>query len=676
MMKYNSFLISLIALTLLSCQSKPELKDQEQIYLAKRDFIMQDSALKEKPLFVPLPAGAVVPEGWIRDGAELAAQGITGHLDEWTITHRMAWKGVGFKARGADSITGMGWPLEQSSYWLDGAVRLAYMLNDTALIHKISDRLNIVVDGVLAGGKSFVYWRDVDYSKTTFNNWAHSHMGRALVAYYEASGDKRVLEALTKVYGQFALVNIPHHTWDVSGCNNVDPMIDTYVLSGDRRILQTLRSMAASDETKETVRRWNEGDCAFGHGVIIYENLRIPAMLAPLANDPSLLNATLSHLKWLDDNYLLPFGIASSEEFVAGIGSTRNTETCNVSCSSWTYQQLYEIMGDGHWGDRIEQVFFNATPAPAARDYKTMAYYQSPNRVEGLMPFETPGAGSGSFDFHPTGHGVLCCVGNLTRSIPNYIMYMWMGTIDKGLAATLYGPSVVDAVVLDGIPVRITSETNYPFEEDIRLHVEPYKTCTFPLYLRIPAWCSAPEVRVNDENIDATHSESGFIRIERQWKKGDRISIRFPMQVQIVDGRETAYPQERYFLDGKQLICKETNINSPYRTVYYGPLLFTLPIKDLNCNVQAPDQKWNYAMVSDAPASIEVVRSEMPSHWTWQIDETPIKLIAKATEFDWVPTAIAPLPSAEVQGNKDVDITLVPYGCTKFRITMFPVTKK
>jgi hypothetical protein len=150
MKRNNVFLITLISLVLvllLSWQSKHELKKQEQIFLTKRDFIVQETQLKEKPLFVSLPAGAVSPEGWIRDGAELAAQGIIGHLDEWSTTYRMAWKGVGFEARGVDPKTGIGWPLEQSSYWLDGAVRLAYILNDTALIHKISDRLNMVVGG-------------------------------------------------------------------------------------------------------------------------------------------------------------------------------------------------------------------------------------------------------------------------------------------------------------------------------------------------------------------------------------------------------------------------------------------------------------------------------------------------------------------------------------------------
>jgi hypothetical protein len=682
MKHFVSAVLSATALTAILYSCNPKLQERELVFLNKRDFMIGDTALKVKPAFIPLPAGAIYPQGWIKNVAVSASQGITGHLDEWSPTYGMAWKGVGFEARGADPETGMGWPLEQSSYWLDGAVRLAYILNDSVLINKISTRLNFVVDGVLNGGNSFVYWQDVDFKKMSFESWAHSHLGRALVAYYEATGNPRILEALTKVYSRFEIVPVPFHTLDISGSNNADPMLDTYELSGDKRILNILLDMAKSEETQETVQKWNAGQFENGHGVIVYENLRIPAMLYPWTNNPDLLKATEAHINWLDQNHVLPYGIASSEEHLAGIGSTRNTETCNVSCSAWTFQQLYEITGESQWGDRIERIFFNAAPAPVARDYQTMAYYQSPNRIEGLLPAETPGhpgasGGASSYIFRPLGHDVLCCVGNLNRAIPNYIMYMWMATTDKGIAATLYGPSIVKTVVGKNIPLTITSETNYPFEENIRMSVKPDKTCSFPIYLRIPQWCKQPEIKVNDEVI-AVNSESGFVKIDRKWEKGDRINLNFPMQIEVIDGKENAFPGDDYFINGSSSgrpLAKETEVNSPFRTIYYGPLLFALPVKDINPNQQAPDEKWNYALLSKDAGAIKVSRSEMPEHWSWQIADAPVKLTVKAATFDWKPTATLPLPKEEVSGGDETDITLVPYGCTKFRISMFPIAK-
>jgi len=145
---------------------------------AKRMEILRSKAIRGKSGFLPLPVGAVVPEAWLRDWALTAANGITGHLDEYFATFREAWKGYGFDARG-DNPDGTGWPLEQSSYWLDGAVRLAYILDDQALIAKVKARLDPVVSGVLGGGESFIYWRPRSVLSDNFNSWVHSHMGRA-----------------------------------------------------------------------------------------------------------------------------------------------------------------------------------------------------------------------------------------------------------------------------------------------------------------------------------------------------------------------------------------------------------------------------------------------------------------------------------------------------------------
>lgn len=78
------------------------------------------------PALLPLPPGAVEPEGWLRDWARSARDGITGHLDEWHPTFADGWKGIPIQAPGAKP-DGTGWPLEQSAYWLDGAIRLGFV---------------------------------------------------------------------------------------------------------------------------------------------------------------------------------------------------------------------------------------------------------------------------------------------------------------------------------------------------------------------------------------------------------------------------------------------------------------------------------------------------------------------------------------------------------------------
>jgi uncharacterized protein len=54
----------------------------------------------------------------------------------------------------------------------------------------------------------------------------------------------------------------------------------------------------------------------------------------------------------------------------------------------------------------------------------------------------------------------------------------------------------------------------------------------------------------------------------------------------------------------------------------------------------------------------------------------PLVIELPAASFDWKPSDIQALPAEAVEGTASETIRLIPYGCTKFRISMFPVTKK
>jgi hypothetical protein len=116
----------------------------------------------------------------------------------------------------------------------------------------------------------------------------------------------------------------------------------------------------------------------------------------------------------------------------------------------------------------------------------------------------------------------------------------------------------------------------------------------------------------------------------------------------------------------------------PYASVLYGPLLFALPIPDVDPNTPAKDANWHYALDTDASRpdyGIKVQRKPMPAHWGWPLD-APVALTARAQAFDWKPTDAQALPDQPVTGTAAETIRLVPYGCTKFRISMFPVTPR
>jgi hypothetical protein len=682
--------------------------------------------------FNPLPVGAVRPDGWLKDWAVAAREGITGHLDEFHPVFRDAWKGIKIESQGSYGL-GFGWPLEQSAYWFDGALRLGYVLNDQELISKIRARLDPIVDGVNRGGEgtSFWYWLwennpkapDIagpDSNWGLFNGWAHSHMGRAMVGYYRGSGDRRVLDALVKAYVAFPRGNtnsslgpIYIHETRTTGLCNVEAMLETYGLTGDRRLLdRAVKAMQAPDVVKD-LEQWRRGVFHPGHMVTLLENIRLPAVVYPWGGDPRLLDATLCALKWLDDNHMLPYGVPAGEEFGTGVGAFRKTETCNVTALLHTTSWMYRILGERDWGDRMERIFFNAAPGPVARDFKTMSYYQMPNRIDETLPPAATVPHENSTAYSPVS-SPLCCVAALSRILPGYISQMWMATADNGLAATLYGPCTVSARAGDGTMVKVITATDYPFRDTLSLNIEPEKAVTFPLYLRIPGWCAKPRILVNKTEEKGKPDDRGFVKIERSWNKGDRVELQLPMTPQLARGFETEYPKfnRGYFAakperpavqaksaepakDGapakpavpaRAAVPARPGVPSeafqprrmPYMSVYCGPLLFALPIPDKDPNTAETGANWKFALDTDFKQPNHGIKLEfkpMPKKWNWPIS-SPVVLSVPAQAFDWQPSYVQALPPGPVEGKHAEMIQLIPYGCTKFRVSMFPVTQK
>src|SRR3974390_2752438 len=142
------------------------------------------------------------------------------------------------------------------------------MLGDKDLIAKVSRRLDVVVAGVLNNGPSFIYWRPSTVLDDSFNNWAHSHMGRALVAYYQATGKPDVLRALVRVYRDYPLPEFNPGFRGVNGAVNLDAMLETFLMSGDRKILENALSYAQRASYRSTEDQWLRGQVTPGHNVI------------------------------------------------------------------------------------------------------------------------------------------------------------------------------------------------------------------------------------------------------------------------------------------------------------------------------------------------------------------------------------------------------------------------
>ncbi|MCS7306844.1 MAG: glycoside hydrolase family 127 protein [Thermoguttaceae bacterium] len=623
-----------------------------------------------RPALIPLPPGAVKPEGWLQDWCLAARDGYTGHMDQVHEEFRRAWA-EDHKMTGPRLNWPQGaWPYEGGGYWFDGLVRLGYILHDEGLIEQAKRRLDVVVRHMNPNSIVFLWWLnknnpDDAHAVTTDSGWpiwACGLLGRAMAAYYAASGDQRVLQTLEAAYsGDRSWVRLG------GGMSSIWPALQTYTWTGNTKIAEALSARLLKDNKDflpsphwDRFRRppnMTPGAEPPEHGVLFHEATTAWALGYLWTGQREYLDTTLAWHNLLHQIAMQPSGVPVADEYYGPTGAFRGTETCVVAGYQWSQIVLLMITGQGLMADRMERAFLNAGPTVVSRDFQTHVYFQSPNRVVDGSPWAPHGPQASGFSYKRT-HFPLCCTAALNRITPNYVMHMWMATYDNGLAAVLYGPCKVSALVADRVPVQITCQTEYPFNDLVEMTVQPAREASFPLLVRIPGWCQKPEVSINGAPVNLALDDKRFVRIERLWRQGDVVRLRFPMSVCVETGRD------------------KNAQDAPYATVSYGPLLFALPISDTkDPNTPDPAARWKYALDlrEKLEDSIVVQRRPMPVKWDWPLD-SPLKLQVPAVPIQWDLDPKTPrLPARPTPiSDQPEPLTLIPYGCTKFRISMFP----
>jgi hypothetical protein len=627
---------------------------------------------KVRPALLALPPGAVEPQGWLRDGCLAAKDGYTGHMDDYHAAFRQAWA-TNYTLRGEKlNWPKGGWPYEGGGYWFDGLARLGYALHDDSLTQQAQTRLGAVCGHHNADGILFLWWLDKntpDDAKGaqvdgSWPIWACGLLGRALSGYYAGSRDPLALQTLETAYGHGG-------DWMLRGwgMSNPWPAFDTYTWTGNKAIADKLTALFSSEGggVDPGGGSWNryrkppnaQAGAEKNDHVVHFLETTTPWALGYLwTGNRQFLDTALAWHDHLERVAMLPSGVPVADEWYGPVGAFRGTETCDVAGYLWSQTALLTVCGQGRLADRAERAFFNAGPLTVSRDFKTHVYFQSPNRIVDRSPNYPHGPKAEGNSYQRT-HGPLCCTAALNRILPWYVTHMWMATQDNGLVATYYGPCKVTALAADRVPVEIACRTDYPFNETVDIAVNPAREATFPLSFRIPGWCAKPVILVNGAEVKVAPDANGFARFARLWKPGDTVRLHFPMTACVLTGTD-ANAQ-----------------NAPYASVTYGPLLFALPIPDTKDeNTPDPTARWQFAL-EVGHADLTVERGVMPARWDWPL-ASPLKISARAVPVDWSPSAEKPsLPAQALAGKGPAErIALIPYGCAKFRISMFPVANK
>jgi hypothetical protein len=661
--------------------------------------------------FIKLPVGSIHAEGWIRKYLELQRAGLTGHLGEisaWLEKKDNAWYG-------ADGRGSHGW--EEVPYWLKGYGDLAYLLKDEAMIRTTREWLEKVFESQRPDGyfgPRVVENEHQDNKGTTPDLWPNMLMLWCIQSYYEYSGDPRVITFMTKYFHWQETVpdsQLLKIYWENSrGGDNLYSIYWLYNITGQPWLLDLavkIHRNTANWTQDNTLPNW--------HNVNVAQCFREPATYYMQTKDSFYLQATYKDYYLIRQLYgQVPGGMFGADENARpGYADPRQAvETCGMVEQMASDELLMGITGDPMWGDNCEDVAFNTYPAAVMPDFRGLRYLTAPNMVISDTTNHSPGIQNGGPFLVMNPFSSRCCQHNHSQGWPYYAEHMWMATPDNGVAALLYNSCTVKATVggygrgyggddkvlgnkVHGDKVRatFTESTHYPFEDKVSISVNVSRAAYFPLYLRIPGWCANAHVRVNGTEATVAFAGDDYAKIERTWKSGDIVELELPMKVGLkIWGR---------------------NKNSV--SVRYGPLTFSLKIKEnyVRMNGTAgvqqdakwqpgvdqakwpayeilPGSAWNYgldlgmgtgmATEMGALANFRVIRRPWPKDdFPFTQGSAPIEIQAKGREIpSWKVDQYGLcglLPQSPVAvSTPEREITLIPMGAARLRISAFPVT--
>lgn len=286
------------------------------------------------------------------------------------------------------------------------------------------------------------------------------------------------------------------------------------------------------------------------------------ADLAMETGDKELLEACKSLWRGFEQGNVALNGSIGQDGFWEGIGKAYDlppdysyNETCAAIGLFLLGHRMMRLEPDGRYGDQMELSFYNTVLAGTSLDGKHY-FYCNPLEVwpDSLYRYDKMHIQSRRYEWDDCP----CCPPNVARLLGE-IGGFAMLTDEKSVWVNLY--MGLDCTVrLDGGPVRLKMETEYPKKGDIRIRVED-KT-RFALRLRIPSWCEKWKLFVNGEPVSA-EKEKGFVSIERSWQPGDVVDLKLCMPFRRVyaDARVYHLAHQVAVMRGPLLYCAEETDN-------------------------------------------------------------------------------------------------------------------
>ena len=466
------------------------------------------------------------------------------------------------------------WQTEFWGKWILSAIAAYEYTLDPELFTIIRN----AADGLLATQTADGYIGNYspDAQLQNWDIWGRKYTLLGLLAYYDISGDKRALEASVKL-ADHMLLQVGPGKVDIVKTGNyrgmpsssiLEPVVLLYRHTGEKRYLEFANYIVKQWETSQgpgliskALNNTNVADrfpqpeiwWSWDNGQKAYEMMSCYEGLLELyrvTGESSYLKSAQMAVQNIIETEINIAGSGTAFEcfYHGGQRQTDPTYHTMETCVTFTWiklcYNLLRLTANPMYADQIEKSVYNALMASMKFDASQIAKY-SP--LEGIRH-----EGEQQCGMH-----INCCNANGPRAfalLPRYSLLSSSSTI----YINLYGQSTSSIDVNTKNKVTLVQKTSYPVSEKIEITIQPEKSETFTMALRIPEWSSLTSVLVNDDPVNEVNAGS-YKKITRKWQKGDRISLVLDMR-----GRMMVLNGHQAIIRGPVLLARDTRFGDGF----------------------------------------------------------------------------------------------------------------
>lgn len=386
--------------------------------------------------------------------------------------------------------------------------------------------------------------KEEDLSHELYNS---GHLFESAAAHYQATGKKTLLniaiknaDLLVKDFGPGKLQIYPGHQVVEIG------LVRLYRITGNKKYLDLAKFFLdvrgpKGNPYNQARGRVIDQHTAVGHAV------RAAYMYTGMA-DVAALTGDENYLKAIDDIWE---DVVNKKLYITGgIGATgageafgeayqlpnmsAYAETCAAIANIYWNSRMFQLHGDSKYMDILERTLYNGLLSGISLSGDRFFY---PNPLASMHQHQ-----------RSAWFSCACCISNMTRFLPSVPGYVYAQN-KNDLYVNLFMANQAD-IKLDAGKINLTQVTEYPWNGKVELSVNPEKTTSFSMNIRIPGWAGDKPVP-GDLYTFANASKTpvtlllngkpvtykmvkGYAVVTRIWKKGDKLTLNLPMDVQKV----------------------------------------------------------------------------------------------------------------------------------------------